>query len=83
MAETIQVPADAALGLLLTATTDSERALCRKLGRAETFLADYRLKGKTPGLSVFCEIANACGFDVVLARGNEQVVVTPSDGASS
>lgn len=79
MAETIQVPADAALGLLLTTTNKSERQLCRTMGRHETFLSTYRRNGRTPGLSLFCEIANACGFDVVLVRGNEQVVVTPSE----
>lgn len=79
MAETIQVPADAVLNLLLAATDKSDRQLCRDIGRHETYLSTYRREQRTPGLSVLCEIANACGFDVYLVRGDEQIIVTPSE----
>ena len=79
VAETIQVPADAAIALLVASSKMTQRDLGKKIGRTDSFISAYAPTGRMPNLSLFCEIANACDFDVVLVRGNEQVVVTPSE----
>lgn len=83
MVPTLVLKADETVRWLTDASGKSTRAISRELGREGTFIGVYRSTGHLPSISLFCEIANACGFDVYLVRGDENIVVTPADDASA
>lgn len=79
MIPTHVIKADEALTWVTTAANTSIRGISRALGRKGPFLGVYRSSGRVPSISLFCEIANACGFDVYLVRGDENIIIRPSD----
>lgn len=79
MIPTHVIKADEAVKWLTTASGMSGRGVSRSMGRVANFIGSYIHSGRMPSISLFCEVANACGFDVYLVRGDENIIIRPSD----
>ena len=44
----------------------SRAQLSKKIGRSRNFLSSYNNKKVTPGFDIYLDVADVCGFDLIL-----------------
>lgn len=76
--EVMGVNAKDAVGEVVSRSGEGPMALSRKLGRHESYLSTTISRRSVPKLDTFADIADACGFELVLRGHGTELVIEPN-----